>query len=85
MNAAKLDHAIGIATNVAYLLVVAATLYLLFPGLRQQLRQVVAALMWNYRLGTYLARQQPVPGYVKDALAGKVADVDEHGAPSSEA
>lgn len=81
MNAAKLDHAIGIATNVAYLLVVASTLYLLFPGLRPSLRRVVAALMWNYRLGTYLARQQPVPGYVRDALAGKTVDEP---APSSE-
>lgn len=76
MNAAKVDRAIGIATNVAYLLVVAATLYLLFPGLRQQLRQLVAALMWNYRLGLYLARQQPVPRYVKDALAGRTVEGD---------
>lgn len=84
MNAAKIDRAIGIATNVAYLLLVAATLYLVFPGLRSQLRGLVRALVWNYQIGVYLAHQSPVPGYVKDALAGKVADVDEHGAPSAE-
>ncbi len=84
MNAARVDQAIGIATNVAYLLLVAATLYLLFPGLRTGLRSLARALVWNYQLGTYLARQQPVPRYVKDAFAGKVADVDEHGAPAPE-
>jgi len=85
MNAAKLDQTIGIATNVAYLLLVAGTLYLLFPGIRTGLRAMVRALVWNYQLGAYLARQQPVPRYVKDAIAGKVADVDEHGTPGPEA
>jgi hypothetical protein len=84
MNAEKLDRSIAIAANLAYLLVVIAVLVLLFPGLRRRARLLVQALIWNYQLGVYLSRQQPVPGYVKDALAGKVADVDEHGAPSSE-
>jgi len=85
MNPDKLDRALGVAVNVAYLLLVLATLYLLFPGLRQWARQLARALVWNYQVGTYLRRKGPVPGYVVDALAGKVADVDEHGAqPSSE-
>jgi hypothetical protein len=85
MNPDKIDRAFAIAANVAYLLVVLAFLVVLFPGLRQWARQLTQALIWNYQLGTYLRRKGPVPGYVVDALAGKVADVDEHGAPSPEA
>jgi hypothetical protein len=72
--ASKLVQAVDVAAGLAYVLVVAATLYLLFPGLRTSLRVFVNHVIFNYRYGVFLAQRSEVAAWVKDAMQGKVTD-----------
>lgn len=66
----KAERAVAIAFNLAYVLVVVAFLWAMFPGLRRRLQAVAKAAIWNYQLGLYLASRQPTPGYVRAILEG---------------
>jgi hypothetical protein len=70
----KLAQVVDVAAGAAYVLVVAATLYLLFPGLRLGIRAFVNHAMFNYRYGVFLAQRSQVAGWVRDAMDGKVTD-----------
>ena len=76
MSTDKLDRAVSIAANLAYVGLVGATLFLLFPALRPKARQIVAGLVFNYQLGVFLQHQAPVPSWVSAAIHGG-ATVDE--------
>jgi hypothetical protein len=68
MNAAKLDHALSIAANVAYVLVVCSLLVVMFPGLRKPIGRLASRVLYDYRRGVWLAKQPvraPVPAWVR--------------------
>lgn len=64
----KGQRALEVATNVAYLLMVAATLYLLFPGLRRGLASFAQAQVWNFQLGVWVEKERKMPGWKREAL-----------------
>lgn len=64
----KAQRALEVATNVAYLLVVASLLYMLFPGLRQATSRLVQSQLWLYQYGAYLERQRKLPAWKREAL-----------------
>ena len=69
MKAEQLDHAVSIAANVAYCLVVLSIVALLFPGLRRQLARLASRILYDYRHGLWIAKQpprQPVPAWVRE-------------------
>lgn len=67
----KLERSMAIAANAAYVLLICATVYMLVPGVRQGVKRMAAAAVWNYHLGSYLISRRPTPGWVKDALETK--------------
>ncbi len=67
-RAEQLDRAVSIAANMAYLLVVASILALMFPGLRKGLAGVGRRILYDYQLGLWLGHQPPrapVPAWVR--------------------
>lgn len=69
MKAEQLDHALNIAANVAYCLVVLSLVVLMFPGLRRPVGHLASRIFYDYRHGLWIAKQpprQPVPAWVRE-------------------
>lgn len=72
----RLAEAVEIAGGVAYIMVVGATLYLLFPGIRLSVKGAAAHFWWTWKYGKFVAERSPVVEWAKDAVfRGKVVDV----------
>ena len=67
----RLDRAVSIASNLAYLLLVLSVVAVMFPGARRRIQLTAAAAFYSWRYGVWLSMRPapaPVPAWVGRAF-----------------